>query len=400
MESLQPVNVSDLNEYLKNVMDADGNLKMLCIRGEIANYVAHQSGHSYFSLRDRRATVKCVLFKGYKRNLRFAPKNGMTALVIGDVSVFPRDGVYQVYVQRMYPEGMGEQQQELGALVDRLRAEGIFEKHRPLPQYPERVGIITSPTGAALQDIRNVIARRFPCAELWLFPTQVQGDAEDFIAAAIRKMDAAGPDVAILARGGGSNEDLSVFNSEAIARAIYACETPVISAIGHEIDVTVADFAADMRAPTPSAAAELAVPDVRDVLMAAGALEREMEERLLGRLQAAQETVVHRAEKIRLCAAARAAEYAAQLSGLRNGMEARISSVLSGAEQRLAAAAAGLDAASPLRTLARGYVAVRSERGFLRCSADVQPGEELELQFQDGRVRAVAQDICREETER
>ena len=260
------ITVSALNQYVKRLLDVDDVLFDLALRGEIANFVRNsRSGHCYFSLRDETASVKAVMFRSDARQLGFSPEEGMKVVVRCRATLYERDGAFQVYVNDMFPDGIGSAQLAFEQLKAKLEKEGLFaqEHKKPLPAFPKCIGLVTSKTGAALQDIRNVIGRRWPAVRLLLAPVNVQGfEAADEIAAAIDRLDRSGQvDEIIVARGGGSREDLWVFNAEKIARAAYRCKTPLISAIGHEIDFTILDFVADQRAPTPSAAAELAVPD-------------------------------------------------------------------------------------------------------------------------------------------
>ena len=260
------ISVSALNQYVKTLLDANDILFDLALRGEIANFVQNsRSGHCYFSLRDEASSVKAVMFRSDARRLGFRPEEGMKVIVRCRATLYERDGAFQVYVNDMFPDGIGSAQLAFEQLKAKLEQEGLFapEHKKPLPAYPKCIGIVTSKTGAALQDIRNIISRRWPAVRLLLCPVNVQGfEAAKEIAAAIDRLDKSGEvDTIIVARGGGSREDLWVFNAEIIARAAYRCKTPLISAIGHEIDFTILDFVADQRAPTPSAAAELAVPD-------------------------------------------------------------------------------------------------------------------------------------------
>lgn len=262
----QVISVSELNRYVKTLLDVNDALFDLALRGEIANFVQNaRSGHCYFTLRDEQCSVKAVMFRADARRLAFRPEEGMRVVVRCRATLYERDGAFQVYVNEMFPDGLGAAQLALEQLKAKLNAEGLFaaEHKKVLPEYPRCIGVVTSKTGAALQDIRNVLTRRWPAVKLLLCPVTVQGfEAAEQIAAAIRTLDKSGQvDEIIVARGGGSREDLWVFNAEVIARAAFACKTPLISAIGHEIDYTILDFVADKRAPTPSAAAELAVPD-------------------------------------------------------------------------------------------------------------------------------------------
>ncbi len=266
MQERNIITVSALNKYVRMLLEHDPHLSDLRIRGEISNFVHHRSGHCYFSLKDETGSVKAVMFRADAQGLTFAPQDGMCVVADCRVSLFERDGSFQIYVQYMFPDGAGSVRLAFEQLKARLAGEGLFEPahKKPLPAMPRTVGVITSATGAALQDIRNVMSRRFPLTRLLLYPVNVQGaEAAPEIAAAIHHLDSTGlVDVIVVARGGGSVEDLWVFNDERIARAAYNCNTPLISAIGHEIDFSILDFVADTRAPTPSAAAEIAVPDI------------------------------------------------------------------------------------------------------------------------------------------
>ena len=259
------LSVSKLNFYLRALLEGDAPLQNLYVSGEISNFKRYPtSGHCYFTLRDEKAQLKCVLFAAQGAHLRFAPENGMRVICRGRVSVYERDGVYQLYVDDMQPQGAGALAVAFEQLKSRLAAAGLFdESHKqPIPKYPRRIGVATSAYGAAVADIKQITARRFPAAELVIAPTVVQGDgAPESIARSIEQLDKMGLDVLIVGRGGGSMEDLWAFNTETVINAVYTCKTPIISAVGHETDFTITDFVADMRAPTPSAAAELAVPD-------------------------------------------------------------------------------------------------------------------------------------------
>ena len=265
------ITVSVLNRYVKTLLERDAVLDGLAVRGEIAGFVHHyKSGHYYFSLRDEQCSIKAVMFSRDARRLPFTPQNGMRVILRGRVSLFERDGAYQLYVEEMIPDGVGSMQLALEQLKARLAAEGLFDpaRKKPIPTEPACIGLVTSATGAAIQDIRNVLTRRWPLVQVLLAPVNVQGQqAAGEISAAIRRLDADGrPDVILVARGGGSREDLWVFNDEGIARAAAGCKTPLVSAIGHEIDYCILDLVADLRAPTPSAAAELCVPDQGQIM--------------------------------------------------------------------------------------------------------------------------------------
>jgi exodeoxyribonuclease VII large subunit len=272
--------VSSLNAYIKNIFENNRTLSSVTLRGEISNFTNHRSGHLYFSLKDSEGQIRAVMFRSRAASLKFMPESGMKVIVHGSVTVYPRDGSYQIYVLSMQPDGIGALYLAYEQMKARLAEEGLFdESHKKLiPEFPRRIGVITSPTGAAVRDIINVTGRRYPMADLYLYPALVQGAAaEASLIRALDYLDSSGLcDVIIIGRGGGSIEDLWAFNSEALARRIYAASTPVISAVGHETDFTICDFVADMRAPTPSAAAEIAVPDRRELIMRLDRLDERM----------------------------------------------------------------------------------------------------------------------------
>ncbi len=257
--------VNEINSYIKRLFSEDILLPNVSIKGEISNFTHHTSGHMYFTLKDDKGSIKCVMFKGNNKSLNIIPKDGMSVVASGEVSVYEKSGVYQLYVRDMEEDGYGNLYLEFEKLKKKLLEEGLFDdsKKKEIPQFPEKIGIISSKTGAAIKDILNVLKRRYPIAKIYLYPSLVQGDkAYEAIVAGIETLDQMNLDTIIIARGGGSIEDLFVFNNEKIARAIYRANTPIITGIGHEIDYTIADFVSDLRAPTPSAAAEQAVPDI------------------------------------------------------------------------------------------------------------------------------------------
>ena len=389
--------VGQLNLYLKDIFAQIPTLGSIRIKGEISNFKHHYSGHMYMSLKDETGVLKAVMFRSAAAGLDFKPENGMKVIAEGRISVYERDGVYQLYINSMSQDGRGSLHEAFEKLKARLLAEGLFdEKHKkPMPKYPRRVGVITAPTGAAVRDIINVLSRRFPCADIVLFPVQVQGEgAAQSVAEAIRAMNEAGAaDVLIAGRGGGSIEDLWAFNEEIVARAIYESKIPVISAVGHETDFTIADFAADMRAPTPSAAAELAVPSLE------GELERinTLKSRIVRRCEAIAE---NKRLRLKLYTESRAMKNPAALIGekgiyldsLARSLEAAAAEYIEKKKQELGLAASRLDGMSPLGTLGRGFALVKTENGALvKSRSQVKHGEKITVAVADGEFGAIVQ---------
>ena len=365
--------VNDLNNYVKQILDKDENLKYVFVTGEVSNFKAHYSGHLYLTLKDDIAAIKAVMFAGNASKLRFMPENGMKILAFGTVSLFPRDGSYQLYISDMQPDGIGALNIAYEQLKKKLEAEGLFSPvHKKLiPEFPARVGVITSATGAAVQDIFNVLSRRYPVAEVVLRPTKVQGEgAADDIARAIKAFnDYEAADVLIVGRGGGSIEDLWAFNEEVVARAVFESKIPVISAVGHETDYTICDFVADLRAPTPSAAAELAVPDKLELKgellsykqhLYAIAKNVLLKER--SKLSAIEQRDVMRNPVVKIN------ENRKELAFISDRIESLTESTLKDSRNKLAALAGKMDALSPLRVVSRGYALVT---GIVRLRASL-----------------------------
>ena len=379
------ITVSALNQYVKTLLDANDILFDLALRGEIANFVQNaRSGHCYFSLRDASASVKAVMFRSDARRLGFRPEEGMKVVVRCRATLYERDGAFQIYVNEMFPDGIGAAQLAFEQLKAKLEQEGLFavEHKKPLPRYPKCIGVVTSKTGAALQDIRNVIGRRWPAAKLLLCPVNVQGfEAAQQVADAIGKLDKSGRvDEIIVARGGGSREDLWVFNAEVIARAAYRCKVPLISAIGHEIDFTILDFVADRRAPTPSAAAELAVPDRAELLRALSQLEQGCQSAMQRRLDAASGRLMMAEQQLSYDMTRRKLTGGqAELAVKQEKLKAAAQSCIQQRQARLRHAAALADSLSPYRVLGRGYAMVYDSKGRL-CSTDaLAAGDKLTL---------------------
>lgn len=387
--ALQPVSVTQLTGYIKLLLDRDEILSQTCVRGELSNYKIHSSGHHYFTLKDEGAVISCVLFRSDAMRLRFRPESGMKVILTGRVSLFPRSGQYQLYVSHMQPDGAGDLAVAFEQLKQRLQAQGVFDAahKKPLPRYPERVALVTSPTGAAVRDMIRILGRRWPLASVLVCPVRVQGEgAAEEIAAMLELVDAAGlADVIITGRGGGSLEDLWAFNEEIVARAIYRCKTPVISAVGHEPDVTIADFAADVRAATPSNGAELAVCDRAELRALLEQQARRMEKAQERRLELLRQRLRRLSERPVL----RSPEGSLQqkellLELLRQRLERAAVSAVEQEQRRFAALSGRLDALSPLKVLARGYAVATRQGQVLHSVEQLSPGEEIRLRLSDG----------------
>ncbi len=397
MTGIKVVTISQLNKYVRMLLEGDAKLASIYIGGEISNFTNHyKSGHLYMSLKDEGAVVKAVMFRGSAAKLQFRPENGMKVIVRARVSLYEKDGAFQLYIEEMQPDGVGALQVAYEQLKARLQAEGLFaqERKKPLPRYPGRVGVITSPTGAAVRDILNVLSRRYPLAQVVFTPVLVQGEgAPPQLVKALEEMNARrAADVIILGRGGGSIEELWAFNDERVARAVAASRIPVISAVGHETDFTICDFAADLRAPTPSAAAELAVPDTAALLQRLSQLHTLSERALRSRLRAEQDRLAGiRSKRCLASPLFYVEEQAMRLDYVTRAFAGAAQVGVSRADRRLAALAGKLDALSPLKVLGRGYSIVYKEDNRVAASvSDVGPGEKLTVRLSDGTVKCTA----------
>ncbi len=395
--------VAQLNEYVKMLMDSNPILKNVWIKGEISNFKNHYStGHFYFSLKDDSALVRAVMFRSSAQNVRFALRDGMKVLVHGRVSAFVRDGQYQIYVDEIAPDGVGSLYLAFEQLKRKLAEQGLFDEARKkrLPRYPERIGIVTSPTGAAIQDMLNILGRRFPCAEIRLYPAQVQGPeaASQLIRGVEYFNETDSADVIIIGRGGGSAEDLWAFNDERLAYCVAASKIPVISAVGHESDFTICDFVADMRAPTPSAAAELAVPDKEELQKHLAGTSAKLASVLSQRIQGYRSNLKYLRESGVLSGAAPLLnEKRMTLLYLVKQLDGDAANAIRNSQNRLASVAARLDALSPLSVLARGYsVATNTEGNAVRCVSDVKQGDEISVRVKDGNINASVISISKE----
>ena len=382
--------VSQVNGYLKELVDRDGFLSGVFVRGEISNYKTYPSGHHYFSMKDEGGAIRCVMFRREASRLRFRPENGMKVIAFGRVAVFPRDGQYQLYCAELTPDGVGDLHVAFEQCKEKLHREGLFDPahKKPLPRYPERIALVTSPVGAAVRDMLRILKARWPMAEVLLLPVRVQGaEAAREIAGAIRYASAHRlADVLITGRGGGSMEDLWCFNDEDVARAIYDCTIPVISAVGHEPDVTIADFAADLRAATPSNAAELAVPDKSEVAVELAHRGQRMAALLEGKLDRGRRDLA----RMEACRALRDPMAALQDRRMLLDYQGRrlahgLTGAMAGKRERFARLAASLDALSPLKVLGRGYSLARTGAGEILSSVDQVENEDVfTLRLSDG----------------
>ena len=398
MERPEPITVSQLNRYVKNLIDNDEMLEMVYIRGEISNFKNHYTGHMYFTLKDETSLIKCVMFKTYTSNLNFVPKDGMSVVILGSVSVFERDGVYQIYVKGMEIDGVGALYAEYEKLKAKLDAEGLFsEAHKKeIPLLPKSIGVATSKTGAVIRDIINVTTRRFPNVNIKLYPSAVQGKgAAETIVKAIKYFnETKNVDVIIIARGGGSLEDLWPFNEEITARAIYESEIPIISAVGHETDFTIADFVADLRAPTPSAAGELAVPEYKELVWKISESRRKLSMLLEKRLEIAKNKFNSlKNNKIFRDPSRLISDRVLRVQSLEKELTNKLTLSVKDNRIRLVKVVSALDSLSPLKTLKRGYSIVEKqqangERVIVDSINDLEQEDVISIVLQDGRKDA------------
>lgn len=392
------LSITQLNEYIRSRMEEDPALSQVAVRGEISNYKLYPSGHHYFTLKDENSALKCVMFKGNALRLRFRPENGMKVIAMGKVSVFPRDGAYQLYCTAMAMDGVGDLYAAFEQLKKKLAAQGLFDPahKKPLPKYPGTIGIITSSAGAAIHDMLRILRKRYPMTRVRLLPVRVQGaEAPGEIAAAIGYANHFKlADLLIVGRGGGSIEDLWAFNDEQVAYAIYHSEIPVISAVGHEPDVTISDYVADLRAATPSNASELAVPDQDALRQSLDAMSAAMASALSRQMKAARQHLNVLSQSPALRSPMGYIEQRGKgLELLKNRLIAAQNQQLTQKNSRYIAAVSKLDAMSPLKVLSRGYAMAQRENGeILRSVRQAEIGERLELSLSDGKLRATVMD--------
>ena len=395
----QVLSITQINEYIRSRMDEDRLLNQVAVRGEISNYKLYPSGHHYFTLKDENAALKCVMFKSNATRLRFRPENGMKVIAMGRITVYPRDAAFQLYCSAMTVDGVGDLYAAFEQLKKKLAAQGLFapEHKKPLPPFPGTIGIITSSAGAAIHDMLRILNKRYPLTQVRLLPVRVQGaEAPGEIAAAIRYANHYQlADLLIVGRGGGSIEDLWAFNDEGVAYAIYESQIPIISAVGHEPDVTIADYVADLRAATPSNAAELAVPDQAALLQSMDSAASAMASYLTRQLRNSRQ----RLNTIsRSPALASPTGYLRQretnLEHLKTRLIAAQSQQLQRRRQRFVGCTAKLDAMSPLKVLTRGYSIVHNDDGsILRSVSQTEPGREVRVTLTDGSIHAVVSSI-------
>ena len=389
----QALSVTQLNEYLKMVIEGDRVLSNVFVRGEISNFKLYSSGHAYFTLKDDAGQLKSVMFRSYFSRLAFLPEDGMRVIAHGRVSVYESSGQYQLYVDDLQPDGAGSLAMRFEQLKRKLAAEGLFDeaRKRPLPSMPKRIGVITSPSGAAVHDIINVLSRRFPAVEMILYPSEVQGaQAPAQLISGVEFFSMTGlVDVIILGRGGGSAEDLWAFNDEYLARAVASCSVPVISAVGHESDFTICDFVADRRAPTPSAAAEIAVPDMGEILRGLASMKIGLqtsmqkritqERRIFGQITASR--VFSRPEQM-------LDNFHMRLDEREADLNRAIEQTLLQKKQGIASLAGKVHALNPLSILSRGYATVSRDGASITSVKQINDNDTLDIRMADGSVRA------------
>ncbi len=387
---IQAWNVSEVNRYVRDLLESDHNLRDLWVQGEVSNLARPRSGHIYFTLKDDRASLRCVMWRSTVQQQKFLPQDGDAVEAHGKISVYEVGGQYQFYVDRIKPRGKGALYQEFLRLKAKLEAEGLFdeERKRPIPLWPERIGIVTSPTGAALRDMLNTLRRRYPLVEVLLAPSAVQGQAApgEIVRALQVLNEKVKPDVILVGRGGGSIEDLWAFNDENVARAIAASEVPVISGVGHQTDFTIADFVADLRAPTPTAAAELAVPNREDLLLDLSAACQRLEQVVTLKLDDQRWQLKNLAQAIRrLSPQVRIQSDRQRLDELSHRAATTVRHTLQIQRSRLDAAVQRLNDLNPQTVLKRGYALVTdAEERIVRSAAQVEPGDALHVRVSDG----------------
>ena len=391
MYSVSPTvfSVTELNNYVKRILDNDENLKNVFVTGEISNFKNHYSGHMYMTIKDEGGAIKAVMFSSYASRLKFVPENGMKVIIFGSVSLYNKDGSYQLYITDMQPDGVGALNLAYEQLKEKLQNEGLFstEHKKPIPQFPEKIGVMTAPDGAAVRDIFSVLKRRYPVAEIVFCPVAVQGaSAAPEIAKAIKlfnEQNAA--DVLIVGRGGGSLEDLWAFNEEIVARAIFQSQIPVISAVGHETDFTIADFVADLRAPTPSAAAELAVPDIFELKSDLLGLKQHLSVLMRNLVESEKEKVENIQKQVTILSPANKIKNSRQeLSNLYEKSVNLVTLKINDEKTKISLLSSKLNALSPLNVLSRGYSISYNNDFPIKSVNDVKSGDNIKIRVTDG----------------
>ena len=399
---MKVLTVSQVNSYIKALIDEIPPIKNIYITGEISNFKHYPSGHMYFTLKDSKSQLKCVMFSSDNYKLKFRAENGMKVICFGQIGVYERDGVYQLYVRDMQVEGIGSLTIAFEQLKEKLDKEGLFsdEYKKPIPKYPMKIGVATSNMGAAVEDIKNILSRRFPLCEVVIVPTVVQGDsAPADIVKSIEFLDKMQDiDTIIVGRGGGSIEDLWAFNTEEVARAVFSCKKPIISAVGHETDFTICDFVADLRAPTPSAAAELAVPDIQNELISVqsfGAAIENMVNLIIDKKQEKLDNIKNNS------ALSGYNQFFESLeAGVENNREKLTNlfkGIISSKESDLKAAAGSLNALSPLAVLARGYSITKKNDNVVKSISDIKKNDEINVILSGGKAKAVVNEVIKNE---
>lgn len=396
--SKMAITVTDLNQYIKNKIADDEYLNNVLVKGEISNFKNHYTGHLYFTLKDENCLIKCIMFKSYAQKLNFMPKDGMKVLILGSVSVFERDGVYQIYAKAMQEDGIGDLYTKYQELKIKLEKQGLFDEQNkmPIPKMPKVIGVLTSQTGSVIRDIINVSTRRNPNVVIRLLPVPVQGEgAAEKIASGIELMNRKRlADVLILARGGGSLEDLWPFNEEIVANSIYNSEIPIISAVGHETDFTIADFVADLRAPTPSAAAELAVPDVYEVKQKINTYQNRLRlslnkkvELMKLKFEKCMNSYVFKEPTRKI------QESYLQIDSIVKSIDNIMKTRLEKEKSQFVKVLSSLDALSPLKTLTRGYSIVEKEGNIVRKKEELKQDDDIVIRLSDGKITAKVQNL-------
>ena len=398
--SVPPVlSITQLNAYIKSIIDGDINLNNVFVCGEISNFTDHyRTGHYYLTLKDEKAAIRAVMFRTANQRIKFKPENGMSVIARGRISVFERDGQYQLYIDDMQPDGLGALNLAFEQLKNKLAGEGLFDasRKREIPKYPQRIGVITSPTGAAVQDIINILTRRFPIAQIIKCPVQVQGaSAAPQIVDAIKRFNAGHyTDVLIVGRGGGSIEELWAFNEETVARAVANSKIPVISAVGHETDFTICDFVADLRAPTPSAAAELAVPDKFEQRTYISALKYRVAQVTQREIQQQRAGLKSIESSMGLISPVMVINtHRQRLDGYIASLYTAVASTVSDSRSALAVLGSKLDTLSPLKVLGRGYALAYKKGSLLHDAANADIGGEIEVRLEKGRLLCTVEKI-------